>query len=300
MPELSDRTRRNENPTEKHERMVETIYQSALAEHEEFRDIPAADLRKTIDACLKEMEELEAAANPKNALSALTPEIAQNIGALWDISGLGTYDDPIATQPAYKDKLWAYGSDRARLNYSAWLIRKTSETLDPNSRATKPDEILAGIERARKSIGEFGPTLIYNGTDEMNEVIRDVLTRDGIVMPPEKVHVTGQGILKTIDQIKTFSLPENLHQAGKEIGIVSHAPHLVRIAHMLNRYKPLPLDMQIRFFPVPFRFPETSWEEYAIQEVRGLLYYIYLSKNRDATIEPYPYTIHGRENALST
>ncbi len=295
MTESSDQIRSNESPAEKHERIVEAIYQSALAEHSEFQQIPSEDLRGTIDAALKELEALEVAADRENALSALTPEVAKKIAAIWDFSGSGTYDDPVATEDAYKHIPWAQGSDRARLNYSVFLIRKISEMLDSNSRSTRLDEIKAGILRTKESINNFGPTLMYNGTDQMNAVARDVLTRDGIVMPEEKVHIAGKGILRTTDQIQTFLLPENLNQPGKEIGIVSHGPHLVRIAHMLNRYKPLPADMQVRFFPVPF--PKAHWEECAMQEVRGLLYYIYLSKDRDATVEPYPYTIHGKKES---
>ncbi len=282
-----------ESNAERHARLIEAIYRSALAEHGEFKEVPAEEMRSLIGTVLSEMEELEAAADPKNALAAITPEIANSITALWDFSGPGTYDDPVK-EDRYKDKSWARGMDRARLNYAAWLVRKITEMRDPGIAQKGPiDEAAERSNRARQSIREVGPTLIYNGTSEENAVVVDVLTREGIIIPSEKAHVMGEGIKNTVDQIKTFSLPENLHEPGKEIGLISHAPHLIRVAHMLNRYQSIPPDMDIRFFPI--KTPEDGREEYTAMEIRGILYYIYLSKNHDAAKEPYPYIVHGKQ-----
>ncbi len=90
----------------------------------------------------------------------------------------------------------------------------------------------------------------------------------------DKVHIPATSIANTVDQVKTFVLPESLHLAGGEIGLVSHAPHLVRTLHMLNRYQVIPEDMKIRLFPL--KSPKEGREEYTTMEVRGLLYYIYL------------------------
>lgn len=272
-----------------HEKLVERIYQSALADHEEYVAFPPEQIRKTIDSCLSEMEALEAAAGSKNALRALTLEIAQNVVAIWDFSGSGNYDKPRGDDP-YKDLNWAAGTDHDRLNYSAWLARKMAQLRDPNGASGS----------AKESISKFGPTIIYNANETMNAVARDVLTRKGIIIPQEKVIIPEKGRENTVEQIKDFSLPAGLHQSGKEIGMVSHAPHLVRIAHILNKYQPVPSDMHIRMFPM--RPPGTARdrEQYVTMEIRGILYYTYLSKLQHATEDTCDYIIHGKETPQHT
>jgi hypothetical protein len=63
---------------------------------------------------------------------------------------------------------------------------------------------------------------------------------------------------------------------------------------MLKRYPAaIPNGMKLRLFPIAS--PDSGKEEYATLEIRGLLYYIYLSPNHDADKESYSYTIHGKE-----
>ena len=282
---------RNEDEREKaaeRMRFVEKIYGAALAEHAQFREIPESNIKEVILTALEEIEKLEKAANPKNTLAALTPEVAKKISTLWVFSGPGTYDDPIK-EDRYKKYLWAKGMDRTRLSYTAWLARKISETVSGETLHGPINEIPERIQKDKKLIAENSPTILYNGTELENSVVKDVLTREGIIIPPEKIRIIGEGIDSTVDQVKTFKLPEELHRPGGEIGLVSYAPHLMRIIHMLSQYNSLPEDMTVRLFPIAT--PREGKEEYSTLEIKGLLYYVFLGKN--AQVVAYPSVIRG-------
>src|SRR3989344_6110056 len=109
-------------------RSVERIYGAALAEHEEFKKIPEADIKAVISTALTEINALENAAGLEKSLPALTPEVVKDISALWVFAGPGTYDSPVKDD-RYKDYPWARGMDRARLSYAALLDRKISEII---------------------------------------------------------------------------------------------------------------------------------------------------------------------------
>lgn len=288
----------NKNEDEKQKaaeriRFMERIYGAAVEEHSQFKKIPESDIKEVIETALEEIEKLENAGNPTDVLAALPLEVAKKISALWVFSGPGTYDDPIKDD-RYKNYTWARGMDKERLSYAAWLARKISETVSGETLRGPINGIPERIQKARKMIAENGPTILYNGTELENSVVRDVLTRKGIVIPPEKVRIIGEGINNTVDQVKTFKLPEELHRSGGEIGIISHAPHLMRIIHILSQYQSLPKDMIVRLFPISSS--AEGREEYAETEIRALLYYVFLGKNAQAIA--YPSIIHGRESAL--
>ena len=186
--------------------------------------------------------------------------------------------------------------DRARLNYSTFLARKlaglrseTGEIRGPISEATERKQ------QAKAVLSSYGPAVIYNGTEVENSVVLRTVAKPETIMPKEKVHILEGAIKRTTDQIKLFSLPEALHVAGKEIGIISHDPQLARITRMLNRYKTIPPDMTVRLFPLPT--PPEGKEEYATMEIKGLLYYVFLSPDHDAAKEPYPHIVHGEKSA---
>ncbi|MDO8575792.1 MAG: hypothetical protein Q7R90_00585 [bacterium] len=269
-------------------RSIEQIYRAALAQHAKFAEIPEQKIKQVIEKSLSEIEELETAAGAGRALAALTPEIARTISAVWIFSGPGTYDKPVK-EDRYKQYPWARGMDRARLSYGAWLVRKISEKVSGEVMRGPMTELPRLVADAREMISRSGPVILYNGTELENSVVKDVLTRTGIVIPPEKVMVAGEGIQNTVDQVKTFELPEKLHHAGGEIGIISHAPHLMRVTHMLSQYHPLPDDMSVRLFPIAS--PKEGREEYVETEIKALLYYVFIGKN--AHEDAYPSIVHG-------
>ncbi len=278
------------------ERLVDKIYQESLAEHPEFQNISEGEVKDLIRSAAEEIKILEQSADRTLAVAALTPDIAEKLSAIWIFSGPGTYDsrpDPVQTYGQYP---WTQGMDRARINYAAWLTRKIAEIKSGQEKQAKPKrQITDRIEQTKALIDAYGPALMYNGSTIANEAVADALDQPGGIMPESKVHIFENDFRKTIEQIKTFSLPADLHTAGNEIGLVSHAPHLMRIARMLNRHPVLPTDMNVRLFPIAT--PAGKSEEYATMEIKGLLYYVFLSKDHDATPEPYPHTVHGSEVA---
>lgn len=264
---------------------IHTIYKRAIAQNLELKDIEKGKILDTISRCLQEITMLESAADPRNAKNALTMDVAKNIAFLLDFSWPWAYDGP--KDDRYKDLKRTRGMERERLNYTAVLSRRISESLSTwaNDQYIIPTKDIGEI---KKMILKYGPAIIYNWTPGENASVEEILNRDGIIIPKENVLIMGDGIKNTNDQIETMSLPDELRQPGKEIGIISHAPHLMRIMYMLNHYKSLPLDMKIRLFPI--KTPEEGKEEYAAMEIMWLLYYAYIAKT--ASLEPYPYTIH--------
>lgn len=273
------------------EELVEKIYQAALQQNEAFKKCSTSEeMKSIIRTMLHEIEELYTVANPEIAAKALTPEIAQKIVAVWDFSGAGTYYEP-TKDDAYQNVRWADNADHDRLNYSAFLARKIAElratgTTLHGSMETHNERIAS----AKRFMSENGPTIIYNGREDENDAARRIREHNSIV-PPEKFDISGTGITKTSHQIRDFKLPENLHQPGKEIVLVSHVEQFPRILRMLQHYKTIPADMTIRLCPIAT--PKNGREEYALWEGRGLLYYTLLSPNHEAEKKPYPHTIHG-------
>ena len=275
--------------------LVEEIYQKALAQHPEFKQIKKEELCSVIGSALDEVKKLENAANLQSAAASISRELAKNIVAVWDFSGPGVYDGPDRDDDRYKDISWARGMEHARLSYTAFLVRKITEILNGEVDIRGP---ISNVEERKqdikKLISDSGPMVIYNGTLKENQRVEDVLERKGIIIPKEKMLVINNAHTNnTNDQIKTMLWPKELHQSGKEVVLVSSAPHLMRIAHVLQQYKTIPQDMSIRLFPVAT--PKEGKDEYAAMEILGLLYYSYLAKEKSAAVEAYPYKINGED-----
>lgn len=220
-------------------------------------------------------------------------EEARRIKAIWDLSGVGTYLKEFQDD-RWNDKPWAGWMDRRRLNYSAALMRRLTERITGKSYRTPLGNRLTPnqAEELRSDIESFGPYLIYGSTLEQNEDVETALAQHGVVIPRSRVHIIDfpekpVGV-NSIDQMRTFSLPANLQiQQGDILAIVAHAPHMVRVLHMLNRYKPLPEGLIVQ--PHPLSSPPAAGTDYAMQEISGLLYYTFISD--DSSEKPYPYQI---------
>lgn len=220
-----------------------------------------------------------------------TPEAAKRIKAVYDVSSAGTYlreyqDD------RYKKIPWAGWADRRRLNYSATLIRRLTEIISGRSYKTPKGTRLnlQQVEQLRSDIEQLGPYLIYGSTAEQNEDVKQALEEKGAIIPRSKVHIIAERVVNTntVDQMQTFSLPPNLQiQKGDILAVVAHAPHMVRVLHMLNRYKPLPEGMIVQPYPMPA--PSSGGIDFATQEISGTLYYTYITG--DSSEEIYPYQI---------
>lgn len=254
------------------------ILKDALQENPSLAKVEEPKVKSLIRGTLLEIDHLEQAAKQPNLPK--TSDQARKIKVIWCFSGPGTYDLPFK-EDRYKDKPWARFMDRRRLNYSAWLMKRITEiTLGRSLDGIKDPQ---GMKAA---IYGFGPYLIYNGTADENETVRNVLTRQGVAISKEKVHIIDAGIDRTFDQIRSFSLPPGLELTdGDKIALVSHSPHLIRILHMLNKVKSLPQSAKVQVFPIIA--PTEGQQEYAQMEVRGLLYSAFISGEAEQTVYPY-------------
>jgi len=263
------------------------LYQEALREHPEYGEISQNRIISLISDTTSEIEHLERVGEKEKSRIVMSPEIAKNIAAIWIISGPGTYDLP-AKDDKYKDFEWAWGMDRTRLNHGAFLARKIAEARSGEdfSGGTFVD-IKQRKQKIESMIKQFGPDIVYNGTQLENDTVADVLTREETIIPEEKVNIIGGDIKITLDQVRTFQLPYELNE-NEELAIVSHAPQLARIMHMINKYQSFQSGTKVRLFPVPT--PESGKAEYAKMETLGLLRYVYL--DGDATEAGYPYALN--------
>lgn len=174
---------------------------------------------------------------------------------------------------------------RRRLTYAGLLARRFAQAIAGNSSETSHGEVGAARERTKNLITQFAPDILFNGSPDENVDVQAVLSEPNIIFPPEKVIILESGIKNTIDQVRTFTLPPSVDiRSGDEIGVITHAPHMMRFAHILNERKSnLPSGISLRALPIPS--PVESWE-YAEQEIRGLLKYAFITG--DASEEPYP------------
>ncbi len=234
-----------------------------------------------------EMSSFEKLARTNSLRVPETPEEAKRVRAIWDLSGVGTYLKEFQDD-RWKNIPWVGWTDRRRLNYSAALIRRLTEKITGRSyRSTLGEKLTPDqVAQLRSDIENYGPYLIYNATSEQNEDVEKVLTEQDVSIPKSKIIIPDASTAKTADQMKNVKFPQDL-RGGDIIAVVAHAPHLVRILHMLNRYKPLPEGVIVQPHPLPS--PPSAGTDYARMEISGLLYYTLITG--DAAETSYPYQI---------
>ena len=273
---------------------VENAYQMAIKQNQSVTILPADEVRSYLEEIIREIDKLEEVGRRDPGLRGISAELADSIGAIWTISGPGTYYEPILNENVgYAEYKWTHGMDRARLNYTARLARKVTEGATGIVHKAVPSTIEPQVQKTKQTIADFGPHIIYNGVPSGNAAVREVLSKEHTVVPEERVSVLGEDIKNTVDQMKTFRLPDGALEGGKKIAVVAHAPQLSRVVRMINRYRPFPEGTQIVLFPLAT--PGGGGETYAAREACALVYYTYLSPARDATREPYPYKVYEPE-----
>lgn len=265
---------------------IQIILETARRENPQLQRVTEAELIKLIAQGLAEIDQLERAAKEHRRLLAegkipVPAESLIKLKALWVLSGPGLYRQPFK-EDRYRDKPWAQFMGRRRLAYAGMLMRRSAETLSGKTTTISKD-----IQK--QLLLQHAPFLIFNGREDENSDVRAVLAEEGTIVPVEKVWIPETPIDKTIDQVKRLTLPPELEiESGDEIAIISHSPHLMRVSHMLSRYKqslPFPAGTIIKAFPLPT--PSSGIPEYQNQEIRGLLYYVFISN--EASAEAYPF-----------
>lgn len=264
--------------TESYLSIEEKAYHKLLEDHQEFSYLPPLELKGHIHRLLKELKAFDKASVVFDRLPNLSEKICENITAIWVFSG------PDPTNPYYVgEKAYMAHMDRERRDFTFRIARYIAR------------EKSKGDHSAGDNLGlmkRYSPIIIYNGNDGQNDSIKEELGRSNSFVPAEKLVVQGVGLKNTTDQVRTFILPEECHVPDKEILLISHAPHLVRIAHMLGFFKTIPEDMKIRFLPIK---SPLSNEEYFLMELSGLLTYILLTEPQQASLQSCKYLLGNQE-----
>ncbi|MEK7572953.1 MAG: hypothetical protein AAB531_00865 [Patescibacteria group bacterium] len=260
------------------------IYEQALAESPVYKNFSQDEIKSLIATSIDEIAYLEEVGEKDKAKFEIPDDVLRRIGAIWIFSGPGTYDSP-TKDDKYNTFPWARWMDRDRLNHAALLARKVAEVRSGQGPIIGSLETLQERkEKTRQMIEEFGPQIVYNGTQLEDDTVASVLSRDGTIIPEDKVDIIRENIAITLDQIRTFKLPDNF-EPDQELALITHAPQFLRITRMLNANPPFPVGTKVRLFPVPT--PAIGKREYSKMEVLGLLKYTYV--DHVATAEPYPF-----------
>ncbi|MFH1833010.1 MAG: hypothetical protein ABH816_02475 [Candidatus Levyibacteriota bacterium] len=245
-----------------------SVYAYAIGRNPEIKNTPSDNFKGIISSTLKIIDTLEEFGEETAHNLTIPRAIADEIGLIWDFSGPGTYDKPFK-EDRYKDLPWSKSMDQKRLSHTAVLERAIVESIKGNSFRGSLENIVETKHRLKKAIGEVGPYILYNGIPEENSVVKDVLSREGVVIPADKVIIPNFKIDNTLDQVKSFEWPKHVEK-GKAIALVSHAPHLARIIGLINYFNPFSKGTKIYLFPLPT--PQEGREEYAKMEISGLLH----------------------------
>lgn len=262
-----------------HRKAIEAIYSVSVMEHPEFAQWNKEKIRRIIATELQRIDLFErAGAEDRDAHFKIRDEAAKRIGTIWAISGTGTYDAPVTAQDnkALAGKAWARWMDRDRINRSVLLAKRITQVRSGKDRVTNALML------------KYTPYIVYNGYDVQNSAFLKAVANGTVMFPMEKVKVISGGLKTTGDQVRAFALPDDPALAGMDIAIVSHAPHLSRIIHMISAHKPFPPGVLPYLFPLAT--PHYGREEFTFMEVKGLLYYIFLAK--DASETPCDYMLH--------
>jgi hypothetical protein len=249
-------------------------------------------IRDVASQSFQEIQDLEELANrQKQDNIHFTKEEAERIKAIWVFSGPGTYLEPFK-EDRYSSFAWSKWMDRQRLNHGALIAKKIAETLVGEEVRGHPSQIKYLKDKARKFIAGYGPMIIYNGTSKENLTVNTVMNSYDVIIPWQKLYLIEDGSTNnSVHQIKSFKLPDNLElKPGDRIALVSHAPHLMRVMHMIDRYRnemQIPDGVEFQLFPLPS--PKEGKKEYQAKEIRGLLYYALVSG--DASLKAYLYII---------
>lgn len=267
-------------------RLITKILHDAYAENPLLKSITEETLLSIIQTGLEETIQLEKVAwLHKRFNLPLKPEIARQIKAVIVLSGPGTWYQA-RKEDRYKDKIWAAWMDRKRLVHAVWVIRRITEISTGSYFRGSLNTIDEQVCKIRDSIAKNGPYFIYTGREDERAAVKQAIQEKRAIIPLEKVYIIEEKIDNTVEQVKTITLPSELHlKPGDRIAIVAHGPQLVRLGHMLQRYKPFPAGLAIQ--PFPLATPPGGMPDYPEQEIRGLLYYTFIT--HDAAQEPYPY-----------
>lgn len=264
------------------QKLKERVLESAKIDSPQLQDIDPKEIDGILTLDLAMLQEFEKAALPH-------PKIYPDTDVVFVVPGPGEYSQKL---PPYEEKpdryqhlSWARKMDRARVRAGVILVKEiTALRLEKNVKEVTSEDILA-----------YGPWLHYSTTPWENEHIKGVLAQEVVKFPPGKTimyeDIVGRDgktrpIVNTADQLEGLQFPEGL--TPRRIAVLSHAPHLVRIMHMMEKYKDrIPEGTIVQPFPIPT--PVAGVPEYARMELQGTLAAIY--KLHTASQASYKYQL---------
>lgn len=187
----------------------------------------------------------------------------KSVGAVWVVSGAGSYLHPIIDTPSdniYKKHKWYSGQDKKRLDYAArWLAEFENQY-------------------------GYSPTLIYNGTVAQDKDLLQAIGKKKINIR-SKIFIPEGEIVNTLDQVKNFLLPDEFDPRKMTLAVLSHSAHLPRILRFMSRFpegfkgaKVIALSINVT--------DEAGQSKMKKAELENLSRYV---ENDNASMFPYPF-----------
>lgn len=259
-----------------------SVLKAAVIDTPQLKNIDPNEVNRVLDRDLAMLQEFEGAALPH-------PQVHPDTDVVFIVPGPGEYSlkvPPYEQKPdRYQNLPWARKMDRARVRVGLALVREiTAQRLGKNTQVVTTEDIV-----------QHGPWLHYSTTHWENEHIKGVLSEQAVKIPSEKIimyeDIVGNDgktrpIVNTADQLEGLNFQDKVKP--RRIAVVSHAPHLVRIMHMMEKFKArIPAGAVVQPFPLPT--PVGGVPEYARMELQGTLAGIY--KLGTASPTPYPYQL---------
>lgn len=187
----------------------------------------------------------------------------KNVGAVWVISGAGSYLRPIIDSPSdniYKKYKWYSGQDKKRLDYAAkWLAKFNNQY-------------------------GYSPTLVYNGTVDQDKDLLQAI-KEGKIVFPAKIFIPEGKIANTLDQVKNFSFPKGFDPKKMKLAVFSHSAHLPRILRFMGKFPGRFKRVSIIALSINVA-DKIGQDKMKSSEIENLLCYI---ENGNASVEPYPF-----------
>jgi hypothetical protein len=254
-------------------------------------------LEPIIINALQEIKALDGLARQQLKLGedVLPKEAADDVAMIWVPSGAGYIEQPFKDDP-YRDKPYARSQGRQRLMHAARLVRKISERRSGEAPLRKSiSKALADRALARMNIALYGPDIFFNGRLDENKDVINYLNQEDNIIPSNKVYVFHGDIKSTLDQVRSLKSEEFqkylASRPGKKIIIATHVPHAMRLLHMLEKYKPFSEGYEVFLYPLPI--PEVEGDQYVIDEIKGLLYYIAAGQAAETPLTPANLSFSG-------
>ena len=260
------------------------VWQKAISQPQKqtLMEVGEADVIPFIQKVLKQMHELEREAE-KPLLERIGQEDAA-ISAIWCPSAPGTW-----SRPWKKDRY-------ERIPYTKWWDR--SQVIASIKLSIAIGRLKAGFpvsgrlsRESQKEALDLSPPIIYNGRPDENEALRHAIGQGGYQaeLLQQLVHLidTDRGNkYNSLDQVRSFSLPNEQVMPGDRIGIVIRPGQTVRLMHFFgNPANLFPQGVVVKLFTLGTGFEGLPHPH--IQEACGILYYRFTTG--DAAEEPYPY-----------